>query len=56
MSSIVTSIQATIASFGIYVAHLWNLAIYSGFPLIFWVQPRWSVDEITDQSGKVSLS
>lgn len=37
------------------IAHVWNLALHSGFPLIFWVQPRWSVDEMTDQSGKVRM-
>lgn len=27
-----------------------------GLPIIFWVRPKWTVDQITDQTGKVSLT
>lgn len=41
-------------SLGAYLAHRWNVILHSGFPIFFWVKPHWTVDEIPDQSGKVS--
>jgi len=34
-------------------AHSWNCSIYSGLPIFFWVQPRWSTADLTSQEGKV---
>jgi hypothetical protein len=53
MADLFAYMQAVLLPIGRQIAYLWNVAIHSGFPLIFWVQPRWSVDEMTDQSGKV---
>ncbi|WVW84092.1 hypothetical protein I302_106121 [Kwoniella bestiolae CBS 10118] len=32
-----------------------DLIVHSGFPVFFWVRPRWSIDDVPDQSGKVVL-
>ncbi|WRT66530.1 uncharacterized protein IL334_003489 [Kwoniella shivajii] len=38
-----------------WISFQWNAALHAGLPLVFWVRPRWSVDDIPDQSGKVVL-
>ncbi|WVF71324.1 hypothetical protein IAT40_006127 [Kwoniella sp. CBS 6097] len=38
-----------------WLRHKLDLLLHSGFPVFFWVRPRWSVDEITDQTGKVVI-
>ncbi|KAK4683691.1 hypothetical protein P7C73_g6541, partial [Tremellales sp. Uapishka_1] len=35
--------------------HKYSTLIYSGFPIIFWVRPRWSLSEMGDQSDKVVM-
>jgi hypothetical protein len=30
-----------------------NLLLHSGLPLFFWVRPRWSIEQMGDQTGKV---
>ncbi|WWC89169.1 uncharacterized protein L201_004087 [Kwoniella dendrophila CBS 6074] len=33
-----------------------NVILHAGLPLVFWVQPKWSIDhDVPDQSGKVIL-
>ncbi|KAK6909679.1 hypothetical protein I203_103700 [Kwoniella mangroviensis CBS 8507] len=32
-----------------------DLIVHSGFPVFFWVRPKWSIDDIPDQSGNVVL-
>jgi hypothetical protein len=31
-----------------------NLLVHTGFPFFFWVVPKWSADDMPDQTGKVS--
>jgi hypothetical protein len=32
-----------------------NLLLHSGLPLFFWVRPRWSIEQMGDQTGKVGI-
>nr|XP_019011017.1 pod-specific dehydrogenase [Kwoniella pini CBS 10737]OCF49798.1 pod-specific dehydrogenase [Kwoniella pini CBS 10737] len=33
----------------------WDLIVHSGWPGFFWVRPKWSIEDIPNQSGKVVL-
>ncbi|TYJ56433.1 hypothetical protein B9479_002836 [Cryptococcus floricola] len=38
------------------LAHSWNhFVTHGGSPMIFWMRPNWSVDQMPDQSGKTVL-
>ncbi|RSH88877.1 hypothetical protein EHS25_002539 [Saitozyma podzolica] len=55
MPSFLASLGAALGSFVAWIAHKWDAIIYSGFPIIFWVKPRWDVSQIPDQTGKVVI-
>jgi hypothetical protein len=44
MSSILTNL-----------AYQLNLLLHTGFPVFFWIRPKWSTTDMPDQTGKVSL-
>ncbi|GFZ46731.1 hypothetical protein JCM24511_03951 [Saitozyma sp. JCM 24511] len=55
MSSFLSSLGAALGYFAAWIAHKWDAIVYSGFPIIFWVRPRWDVSQIPDQTGKVVI-
>lgn len=30
-----------------------NLLLHTGFPVFFWIRPKWSIEQMGDQTGKV---
>ncbi|WWD22187.1 hypothetical protein CI109_106678 [Kwoniella shandongensis] len=38
-----------------WINHQIQVIFHSGLPIFFWVRPKWSVDQMPDQTGKVIL-